>query len=396
MSPADTETDLTVGTAPPAQDTAQVPAVAGKAAVPSAAKAAPTERKGDRAEPWDTIRQGVSGKTIDVAPLDKAAIILAAVGPELASDFLKSMSENALTRIATAISNLDRVPSDLLDGIIAEFLLSIGTEEEVSGGSGTARRLLGQVLDDNSIEKIMFDVEGGDTRAAWKKLNDCTPAQLAVFVGAEHPQTAAVVLSELRPDKAAGLIERLDGEFAQQCVFRLARVPALDRDVAEMVERVIARDFLSAIQRTKRSRRPADIIAGLMNNLTAEVREKFLAQLEEQKPSLAAEVVRTMFTFADIRQRVEKRDVAIIAKEVDEPVLLLALKWAVMQKNPSYDFIIDNISKRLSERLIEEVEGMPETTQRDGEGAHQEVVRQIQEMAKAGTIQLVEEEGPEE
>lgn len=369
----------------------------GGALVPAAqGEQQPAERPGDRAEPWEAMRQGVSGKTTEIDPLNKAAIILTAIGPDLAGDFLKSMNETSLTRIATAISSLDRVPAELLDSIIAEFLLSIGTDEEVSGGSGTARRLLGQVLDDNSIEKIMYDVEGGDTRAAWKKLNDCTPAQLSVFIGAEHPQTAAVILSELRPDKAAGVIERLDNEFAQQCVFRLSRVPALDNDVAEMVERVIARDFLSAIQRTKRSRRPADVIAGLMNNLTAEVREKFIAQLEEQKPALAAEVLRTMFTFADIRSRVEPRDVAIIAKEVDEPMLLLALKWAVLQNNPSYSFIVENISKRLSERLVEEVESMPDCTQRDGEGAHQEVVRQIQAMAKAGTIQLIEEEGPDE
>lgn len=347
-------------------------------------------------EPWEAVKQSVVDHAPDVDPIDKAAIILTAIGPELSGDFLKSMNETALTRVATAISNLDRVPGELLDSIIAEFLLSIGTEEEVSGGSGTARRLLAQVLDDNSIEKIMFDVEGGDTRAAWKKLNDCTPAQLAGFIAAEHPQTAAVILSELRPDKAAGVLERLDEEFASLAVFRLSRVPALDRDVGEMVERIIAKDFLSAIQKTKRSRKPAEIIAGLMNNLGTETREKFLAQMEEQKPALAAEVLRTMFTFADIRTRVEARDVAILAKEIDEPVLLQALKWATLQNNPSYDFIIENISKRLSERLVEEVEGMPDCTQRDGEGAHQEVVRRIQELAKAGGIQLIEDEANDE
>ena len=370
----------------------------GNANVPAVARGtSPATAPGNKlAEPWDSVRASIANSSMDIDAIDKAAIILAAIGPELAGGFLKSMSEASLTRIATAISNLDRVPSDILDTIIAEFLLSIGTEEEVSGGSGTARRLLAQVLDDSTIEKIMFDVEGGDTRAAWKKLNDCTATQLAGFIAAEHPQTAAVILSELRADKAAGVIERLDSEFASLAVFRLSRVPALDRDVGEMVERIIAKDFLSAIQKTKRSRKPADIIAGLMNNLGTETREKFLAQMEQQKPALAAEVLRTMFTFADIRTRVESRDVAIIAKEIDEPLLLLALKWAAMQKNPSYNFIVENISKRLSERLVEEVDTMPDCTQRDGEGAHQDVVRRIQELAKAGDIQLIEDETHDE
>lgn len=346
---------------------------------------------GDAVVEWESARQSLSNSA-DISPIDKAAVILTAIGPELAGEFLKDLNETALTRTAMAISQLDRIPDDLLDSIIAEFLLSIGTDEEIMGGSQTARRLLAQVLDDGAIEKIMFDVEGGDSRAAWKKLNDCTPVQLSGFVGAEHPQTAAVILSELRPDKAARVIERLDSEFAQQAVFRLSRVPALDNEVAEMIERVISRDFLSAIQRTKRSRKPADVIAGLMNNLNSDTREKFLAQLEEQNSSLAAEVVRTMFTFTDIRHRVEPREVAVLAKEIDEPLLLQAIKYAMQTRNNSGEFILENISKRLSERLTEEVEAMADISQRDGESAQQEMVRQIQELAKAGTLKLIEED----
>ncbi|MEO1312949.1 MAG: FliG C-terminal domain-containing protein [Pseudomonadota bacterium] len=350
----------------------------------------------DMAVAWQAARNNVSVNTDDVPPITKAAIVLSALGPEVAADFLKNMNEGALTRTAIAISRLDRIPPEMLDAVIAEFLLSIGTEEEISGGSQTARRLLAEVLDDTTIDRIMFDVEGGDTRKAWKKLNDISNNALATFVGAEHPQTAAVILSELRADKAAAVLERLDREFAQQTVLRLSRVPSLDPDVAEMVETVIARDFLSALQRTKRSRRPADLIAGLMNNLQSDNREKFLEFLEGEKPSLHSDVLKTMFTFNDIRHRVEAREVAIIVKELDEPQLLIALKWGKMQGNASVDFLLENLSKRLTERLVEDLDAMPEPTQRDGEASHQEVVRKIQEMAKSGTLQLIEDEAPEE
>lgn len=347
---------------------------------------------------WDTIRDNattVTAKDTDLEPITKAAVILAAIGPEAAAEFLKSMTESSLTRTAIAISRLDRISKETLDAVIAEFILSIGTEEEVSGGSATARRLLSEVLDDNTIEKIMFDVEGGDSRRAWKKLNDVPTATLASFIGAEHPQTAAIIMSELRSDKAAGLIDRLDPEFAQQTMLRMARVPTLDPDVAEMVEMVIATDFLSAQQRAKRARRPADLIAGLMNNLPEGSREKFLEFLEIERPSFHKDVLRTMFTFNDIRSRVEPRDISRIAKEIEEATLTAALKWGKSQGNPTVDFILQNLSKRLAERLEEDVDAMPDVTPRDGEAAHQEVVRIIQEMSKAGRIQLVEDEAPE-
>ena len=348
-------------------------------------------------EQWENALENAVAKTEkEMSQTDKAAIILTAVGPEVASDFLKGMSEGMLTRIAMAISNLRRVPSETLDTIFAEFLLSIGTDEEVLGGVQTARRLLELVLDDATIDKIMFDVEGGTRRKAWKKLNDCTIGALASFVAAEHPQTAAVVLSELRADKAAGVIERLDQEFAQQTVLRLSRVPTLDKRVADMVEEVIARDFLSALQRTQRSRKPADVIAGMMNNMSSDARAKMLQHLEDQKPSLHSEVLKVMFTFADIRRRVESRDIAMIMKEMDEMVLIQAIKSAQNAKIASADFILDNLPKRLSERLVEDIEAMPDPTQRDGESAQQEAVRVIQEMAQAGKIFLIEEEQPDE
>jgi len=347
-------------------------------------------------QPWEKFRESVVKKAPEMPPIQKAAIILAAIGPEAAASFLKNMNENSLTRTAIAISQLDRVPPDVLDGVIAEFLLSIGTEEEVSGGSQTARRLLSEVLDEKTIEKIMFDVEGGDTRAAWKKLNDVSIAALAGFVAAEHPQTAAVILSELRSDKAAGVLERLDEEFARQTVLRLTRVPTLDPHVAEMVETVISRDFLSALQRTQRSRKPADLIAGLMNNLGSDMREQYLEFLENSRPSLHKEVLRTMFTFADIRLRVDPKSISIIIKAIEEPTLLAGLKWGENQNKPTVDFLLDNLSKRLSERLREELTQTPDVSPRDGEAAHQEIIRQIQELAKAGTIQLIEEEAPEE
>ncbi len=354
----------------------------------------PVPATGTAVTSWEAVRDNASA--VDMPPISKAAVILSAIGPEAAAGFLKDMNETALTRTAIAISRIDRISPAVLDSVIAEFLLSIGTEEEVSGGSQTARRLLSEVLDDKTIDRIMFDVEGGDTRKAWKKLNDITNTALTTFVGAEHPQTAAVILSELRSDKAAAVLERLDPEFAQLTVLRLSRVPSLEPHVAEMVERVIARDFLSAIQRTQRSRRPADLIAGLMNNLGSDNREKFLNFLEAEKPALHTDVLKTMFTFNDIRHRVEPRDVSIIVKDLDEALLIVALKWGQVKGNASADFILENLSKRLSERLTEEVEAVPEPTQRDGEAAHQEAVRKIQEMAKAGSIQLIEDEAPEE
>ncbi|MEO1549441.1 MAG: FliG C-terminal domain-containing protein [Pseudomonadota bacterium] len=356
----------------------------------------PAPHGADLAQPWDAARAAASQEGGDLKPIEKAAIILSAVGPEIASGFLRSMDERNLTRCAIAIASMEKVSEELLDATIAEFLLSIGTEEEVSGGKQTARRLLGSVLDEASIERIMFDVEGGDIRGAWKKLNDCPMPALTNFIALEHPQTATVILAELRADKAAAILERLDKEFANTILLRLSSVPVLDPAVSDAVEEVIGRDFLSAIKGRQRTRKPAELIASLMNNLPSDSREAFLEYLEDSKPKLAKEVVRVMFTFADIRHRVLPRDIALVVKAIDEPTLITAVAYGLAQRNPSAEFVMSNIPKRLAERLSEDIETMDDITARDGEPAMQEVVRQIQVLAKEGQIQMIEEEGLEE
>ena len=44
--------------------------------------------------------------------------------------------------------------------------------------------------------------------AIWERLNDTSPPTLAGFLQAEHPQTAAVVLSELRAEVAASVLTK--------------------------------------------------------------------------------------------------------------------------------------------------------------------------------------------
>ena len=88
----------------------------------------------------------------------------------------------------------------------------------------------------------------------------------------------------MRAEVAASVLERLDRGFAQSVVLRLSRVPQLDPPVAAAIQGAIERDFLSVLQRNLSKRRPADLIAGLMNNISTEVREGFLGYLEAQEP----------------------------------------------------------------------------------------------------------------
>ena len=193
-----------------------------------------------------------------------------------------------------------------------------------------------------------------------------------------------MVLSELRAEVAASVLERLERGFAQAIVLRLSRVPTLDPPIAASIQGAIERDFLSVLQRNLSKRRPADLIAGLMNNISTEVREGFLSYLEAQEPSLAQDVQRTMFTFDDIAVRLYGRDVAGVLRDVQEEVLLKALKLGEAQSSATVGFVLENLPRRLAERYVEELAALTDISRKEGESAQIEVTKAIQAQAKAG------------
>jgi len=323
-------------------------------------------------------------------PAEKAAIILSILEPTDAAELLKSFDQSSLLVFARVISSLKPVPSNIMTNVVNEFLTALGEENNVRGGEEQVRKLLSGFLDDAQIDEILSDIAGKDVRSVWERLGDAPNAKAAGFLQLEHPQTVAIVLSKIRPDKAARILEEMERTFAQSAVLRLSRVPNLDPVVMRKVESVIEKDFLSAMSRQSGSVKPSELIGDLMNNVSGAARDEFLENLGEANQELQLEVLRVMFTFADIASRVEGRDVAKIVKAVEEEQLMIALKYAQETGNQSFDFIMANLSKRLAERMSEDVEAMDSVKASDGETAHMAITNIIQKMSKMGEIKLIE------
>ena len=323
---------------------------------------------------------------------EKAAIILSILDPKDASELLQTFKHDSLMEFARVINSLRPVPSSVTSAVVTEFLIAMGAETNVKGGREQVRLFLSQFLEDDQIDEILSDISGKDVRSVWERLGDAPNAKTAAFLQLEHPQTVAIVLSKMRADKAARILEDLDRDFAQTAVLRLSRVPALDASIIKCVEKVLEDDFLSAVSRQSGSVKPSELIGDLMNNVSGAAREEFLENLGEANQELAQEVLRVMFTFADIADRLDGRDVAKVVKAIEEEQMMDALKYAKDTGNQSFDFIMSNLSKRLSERMSEDLEAMDAVKPADGESAHMAITNIIQRMAKRGELKLIENE----
>lgn len=327
---------------------------------------------------------------------EKAAIIIAALGADAAPHVLQGMSEVTIRNFAQAMSKVGIVAPETLEAVLDEFNTELGARNSVKLGPTEAKKILSELLDEDSVARIMDEVGLNSGRTTWEKLSNSGDQAIALFLRHEHPQTVAVVLSMLRPEKAARVLERLDPEFAQIVVLRLARVPRLDSEVMDLIKDVVHRDFLAVMAREQATRKPADVIGTMMNAVGSSNRSRLMEQLEQEKPKLAKQVHKIMFGFADIADRVDPRDAGILLKAVEEATIVTALRYAKGNAPAVVPFFLGNISKRLSARLEQELEGGPEPTARDGEAAQAAIVKQVRELSAAGDLKMLDSSEEEE
>ena len=126
------------------------------------------------------------------------------------------------------------------------------------------------------------------------------------------------------------------------------------------------------------------MVADLLNTLEKNDSKEILANIEERNPILGAEIRKKMFSFDDLI-RLELPDLQRIMREVDSGDLTLSLKSA----NESLrEFILQAVSKRAAETLVEELEMMGPVKVTEVEAAQERVIQVVRRLEEQEEISL--------
>lgn len=342
----------------------------------TAAASAPNARQ----RPADSLTQA-----------QKAAIVIGIIGSEAAGPLLEQMDETTLRNFASAMSSLRKVEPEIVHATIREFMFEMERlSETVHGGSRKAREVLADYVAEATLTRIMNDVDAPSSTNVWKRLLDIDEQALAEFLSHEHPQTAAVVLSNLPAEHAAKILGRVDPETARDMVFGLTKAATLEPSVVNAIGFSVSEDFLANHRGGKATFRPAERIGSIMNYTTGEIRQAVLGFLDQTQPELADAVKGSMFTFQDIHERVERRDVAAIVRNIEQDAMLKALKGAIDNAPASHEFILTSMSSRMAEQVREQLDEVDKVKVREAEEAQQEFLKVIRDLEAAGELKLIE------
>ncbi len=320
----------------------------------------------------------------DLPVMTRVAILFVALGQEASGEVLKYLADFEVEEITQAIANLKNISVAQQDKVLEEFEQHMLAGAWVSqGGLDFARQALERAVGPRRaqeiLDRVMHTVSSG-----FFMLKNVAPDQIAPFISQEHPQTIALILSQLESTQAAGILTQLPERMQADVAYRIATMENITPNVLKQIEESLEaslRDILGGNKDVGGPKVVADIL-----NLTGSTTEKsVLDQMDAQDPEVAESVRNLMFTFTDI-VKLSDREIQTLLREVDQKDLVVALKAAEDELKTK---ILNNMSERVRTFISEEMEFLGPMRLSEVEEVQLRIVQQVRQLEEQGQITVV-------
>ncbi len=321
----------------------------------------------------------------------KAAILMLSLSEELAMRLFALMDDDEIKELSQAMAGLGKVGSDMVERLFVEFTESVAQTGSLTGSFESTERLLLKAMPRDRVDNIMEEIRGPAGRTMWDKLGNVNEEVLANYLKNEYPQTVSVVLSKVRPDHAARVLELLPDDFGMEVIMRMLRMEVVQKEILEGVEKTLRTEFMSNLARTNR-RDAHEMMAEIFNNLDRNHEAHFLDSLEERNRDAAERIKALMFTFEDLK-KLDPTAVQTLLRMVEKDRLGIALKGA---SEDLRDLFYSNMSERAAKILNEDMEAMGPVRMKDVDEAQTYLVVTAKELAAKGDIIISDNKGDDE
>jgi flagellar motor switch protein FliG len=322
----------------------------------------------------------------------KAAVVVRLLIAEGASLPIGDLPEALQAELTSQMAQMRYIDRATLRAVIEEFateLESIGLS--FPGGLEGALRLLEGTISPDMAARLRRQSGMAWFDDPWETIATMDADKLLPLLHRESPEVGAVILSKLKVAQAADLLGRLPGATARRLTLAVSETADIAPDTVRRIGVTLAAD-LDARPPRAFSMGAVDRVGAILNISTSDTRDDLLAGLDDEDADFATLVRRAIFTFADIPGRVAARDVAGVLRAVSPEDLQCVIAGAGEGGDPSVEFILANMSKRMAEQLREGAADIDTPSPKQLEAAQTAVIAAIRAAIDAGTIKLIDPE----
>jgi flagellar motor switch protein FliG len=317
-----------------------------------------------------------------VGGAEKAALLLNALGEENAAQILSSLKDNDIRRVLSLMAKTKKASVPLIKSVLMEFYKALSEEQEILFGGDVGKDALVKSLGEDRA-KIIFGAGGAQAQQRTLEAVEMVDTRtLANYLMNEHPQTIALIMAHLPPEKKSEVLKRLPEPVQGEVVLRIANLDYISPDLLEHVNEVLKQGLATMGTMETTQLGGVEPVAEMFNLMDKNAEQSIMSKVEEKDPLLAEEIRKLMFVFEDL-VKVDEKGMGLILKEVNNEILLKALKSApdgVKEK------IFRNMSKRAAEMIRADLETMGPIRVSDVEAAQQQLVSIARRLEEEGKI----------
>lgn len=311
---------------------------------------------------------------------DKSAILLSSLGVDTTQLIFEHMRDNDVKRMINAMSNVNRAPIWIIKRVLEEFYTQLNEENDLLFSENRGRDFIVNALGEDRAKQLLGQIVDVGTSNTLESLELVDTRTLANFLINEHPQTIALIVAHLNPERKVDVLRRLPEGLQAEVVLRVANLDYVSPELIAQLDDVLKTELSTLGSIDTNQLGGVEPIADMLNLMDKNSEKNIMSRVEEKDPELAEEIRKLMFVFEDL-VHVDDRGIQSLLKEVDNQKLVVALKTANDEIKAK---LFKNMSNRAATLLMEDLEALGPTKLSDVEKAQSEIVQKCKDLEAQG------------
>ncbi len=320
--------------------------------------------------------------SFDEAGLRKAAILLMSLPTKSAAAILGQLPPRYIEAISIMIAQIESVGGDDQEVVIAEFLTSKASSLYASaGGLERAKELIKTALGRDAVD-LIGNLQQAIEAMPFGFIKKVDAQTLLQFIGEEHPQTIALLLSHVPGTYAAEVLAGLEPDKQFEVIRRIASIGRTSPEAVSELEFGLEMRLSSMVNQQHSQSGGIESVAEILNVCERSIERNIMESISREDPELSDEIRRLMFVFEDIA-KLSDRDIQGLLKNVE------TAQWAMSLKGASQglqDKVMNNMSSRAAENLREEMDYLGSVRVSEVEAVQQKIVDIVRHLEDTGEI----------
>jgi flagellar motor switch protein FliG len=314
----------------------------------------------------------------------KAALFLMVMGEDFTAQVFKHLSDREIKLLGETMAQVKKVDPKTVSNVMDEFSRAMGEDGIGISGKDFLQKMVPKAFDSKKADDILGDLLNKSEEKTFEKLSAMNPNVLANLLMTEHPQTIALILVNMKHQTAAEILQLLPENIQGEVVIRIADLEEVPSEIVNEIHEVVDEMIADMGEETTATAGGLDTAAEILNYLDHKTENAIFEKIESVREDLADEIRQKMFVFSDL-VNLDDRSIRTLLKEISNDELILALKTASEELSAK---VFNNVSKRASEMMKEDMEVMGPVKLKDVEQAQLNIVKAARRLEEEGKIVL--------